>query len=228
MVSSSTEVSQEAQTAIRSLIPTSAINWVIRPRSRDPGLLYWRQTVVQEVAAQQLLGFAAPVLLSLRGKAVVEYLSLHEGLRGPGAAKTSAARGDVRFRASYLPVGLPWLRASRDSVMHGATLLTCISELTEHNEPGSGHSAGGGVGWPQRFAFGKADRGREGAQLEQDFTVVEVGGVQVGVQVGESDLVCLTWRVRCAGRWCRLSVMTQRDAVAAVELVLGEGLLQAR
>lgn len=224
-MSSSTEVPQEAQIAIRALIPTSAVNWVIRPRSRDPGLLYWRQAVVQEESAQRMLGFAAPVLLSLRGEAVVEYLSLHESLRGPGAAETSAARGDVRFRASYLPVGLPWLRASRDSILHGATLLTCTSEF---DVPGAGRNAGGGAGWPQRLAFGKADRGREGAQLEQDFTVVEVGGVQVGVQVGESDLVCLTWRVRCAGKWCRLSVMTQRDAVAAVELVLGDGLLRAR
>ena len=62
----------------------------------------------------------------------------------------------------------------------------------------------------------------------KDFTVVKVGGVQVGVQGGESDLVCLPWRVRCAGTWCHLSVMTQREAVAAVELVLGDGLLRMR
>jgi len=128
---------------------------------------------------------------------------------------------DVCFRAPYLPVGLSWSSANRASVLDGATLLTCTSEFAE---PGSGAGAGG----PQRLASGKADRGRAGAQLGRDSTVVEVQGAQVGVQLGESGLVCVTWRARCAGTWCRLSVMTQRDAVAAVELLLGKGLLRAR
>lgn len=218
---SSEEVPEQARAAIRALVPSSAIDWVIRPRSRDPGSLYWRQTVVPEVAAQRLLGFAPPVLSSLRSDAVVEYLSLH----GPSSmlepVGVGLAAGDVRFRASYLPVGLPWLQATRASVSHGATLLTWSAEHAE--------SDGGAEGVrPQRLASSEADRGREDAELGRDFAVVDVGGAQLGVQVSESGLVCLMWRVRCGQTWCRASVMTRRDPVAAVELVLGEGLLQPR
>jgi len=177
--------------------------------------------VVQEAVAQRLLGFTPPVLASLRNDVVVEYLSLHgpSSMLEPAGAGLTA--GDIRFRASYLPVGSPWLQATRASVSHGATLLTWSAE---HAEPDGGAD---GVR-PQRLASSKADQEREDAELERDFAVVEVGGAQLGVQVSESGLVCLMWRVRCGQKWCRASVMTRRDPVAAVELVLWEGLLRAR
>jgi len=215
------DVPQEARAVIRSLIPSAAIDWVIRPHSRDPGSLYWRQTVVQEATAQRLLGFAPPVLASLRSEDVVEYLSLHEGMAALEGAGTRPTPRDVRYRASYLPVGLPWLQATRTSVLDGATLLTWSAE---HPEPvGEGDSS-----WPQRLASAKADRHHEDEQLGRDFAVIGVGEVRLGVQVSGSGLVCLTWRVRCGEGWCRASVMTRCDPLAAVELVLRDGLLSAR
>lgn len=218
---SSPEVSPEVRAAVRSLVPGSVLNRSIRPRSRDPGLIYWRQTVVPETTARQLLGFAPPVLPSLREEALVEHLSFHSGSMAPGAAgAVSIPPSEVRFRVSYLPVGLPWVRAVTFSVLSGATLVTWTGEDDTS-------ARADGPSWPERIASG-ADRDREGDQPGRDFTVVEVGGARVGVQVGGSDLVLLTWRVRCAGAWFRASLMTQRDPVDALELALGDGLLSVR
>jgi hypothetical protein len=173
--------------------------------------LSWRHELIDELEASQLLGTTVPTLPALQALDVVERISVHRGSRSePLQAQLEAGFVLLHLRVTYLPLDQPWERALVWSVLRrgGSILDVRVQDPDpQRRQP-----------WPQRFA-GRGDAGGD------DYVVVTVEGVEVGVQVDASGVVQLTWLAARGERVLLMALLTRRGPRAAVELVADGGLL---
>ena len=188
------------QAALAALVPDDALTECYRPMSRSPGSLNYMFAPVSKAAIWHRLGFAPPTLPSLAGEAVREHFAVHGRHGKPSGTRRSAA-------VIYLPVELPWERAQfGHALSRGATFLMLHEPYDDQPWPAAVRSRG------------ESDGGR-------NFTVVEVAGVQLGVQADVYGLAQLTWTLRRGDGDMHATVVTKRSPSAAVELLLRDGVL---
>lgn len=197
--------------ALTALVPHAALGDALARGGRVGWSLTWRQTRVEESEAAELLGAPVPTLPALRGPDVVEVLCVHRGLpTEPLRTQVEAGLVLLHLRIAYLPATQRWEHAQRWPILRGGgSVLEVRAQYPDPARRGP---------WPQRVA-GHRDMGSD------DFAVVTVAGTDVGVQVDTSGVVHLTWVAVRGGRVLQMSLLTRRDARAAVELVLRGGLL---
>ena len=114
------------------------------------------------------------------------------------------------FHVSVITLDQPWEQALAWSVLRqgGSILDVRVQDPDpQRRQP-----------WPQRFG-GRGDAGGD------DYAVVTVEGVEVGVQVDASGVVQLTWLAARGERVLLMALLTRRGPRAAVELVADGGLL---
>lgn len=124
------------------------------------------------------------------------------------------------FAVFYLPQDLDWRRAGTWSVLEKE--VTCFYAQLPDDRP-----------WPQSVAQ-RLDRfdadGSPRASVTGDFTVVEVDGTSVGVQVDRSGVACLGWSIRRpsgdGSQVWNVMMLTRGSAVEAVQMVREAGLLR--
>ena len=197
--------------ALAALVPHDALSDAFGGRSRNPGSVSWRHELIEEAEASRLLGAAVPTLPVLRAPDVVERVSVHRGLRTESLeAQLQAGLLLLHLRITYLPLEQSWEQALTWSVLRRGGSVLDVQEQDpdpQRRQP-----------WPQRVA-----RSRDAGS--SDYTVVTVGGTEVGVQADACGVVHLTWVVSRGGRVLLMALLTRRGPRAAVELVADGGLL---
>ncbi|WP_104435162.1 hypothetical protein [Kineococcus xinjiangensis] len=205
--SSGSPLPPQVQASLAALVPDDALTESYRGQSRSPGHLDHDWAVVPRSAVWHRLGFDPPTLPSLAADAVREHFAVHGHNGKPSESRRSGDPCALPVAVFYLPVDLPWEKAqSGDALSRGATFLWL-------HEPYAGHP------WTA------AVRCRNERDDRRSFTVVEVAGVHLGVQVDTYGLAQLSWTLRRGGRDVRAIVTTKRDPSAAVQLLLHDGVL---
>ncbi|WP_459643578.1 hypothetical protein [Kineococcus sp. NUM-3379] len=205
--SSGSPLPLQVQAALAALVPDDALTESYQPMSRSPGHLDHDWAVVPRSAVWHRLGFAPPTLPSLAVDGVREHFAVHGHDGEPSGSGRSGDPFALPVAVFYLPDDLPWERAQYGHALsRGATFLWL-------HEPCAGHP------WTA------AVRCRDERDDRRSFTVVDVAGVHLGVQVDTYGLVQLSWSLRRGGRDVRATVTTGRDPGAAVELLLHDGVL---
>ncbi|MFD0481611.1 hypothetical protein ACFQ46_03315 [Kineococcus sp. GCM10028916] len=196
-------------TALAALVPHDALAAALRPRSRAPGSLSWRHELLDGDVAAHLLGRPLPVLPTLRGQGFEEFTSVHRGAPDePLRSQLEEGSLSLHLRIAYLEAGRSWVDAAVwPLVVHGGSLLEVRARDRTRDRP-----------WPQRVT-GLHDAGTG------DYAAVVVDGTEVGVQADLSGVVMLTWVDRRGPEPVDLSLLTRRGPRAAVELLVGDGLL---
>lgn len=186
-----------------ALVPGEELEESHRGSSRNPGGLAHGWSVRSVAGVWQQIGFRPPRLSSLVREGMVEHLAIPDGAGVPAGGSDPAAM------AAYLPQHLRWEKAQWMSVVaDGATVMWWAS-----------HHRGS---WPapssSRGTVGRDDRG-------EDFALVEVGGVAVGVQAGRRGTCEVSWTIHRGPVAVDVSVWTPRDPLSAVNLVVADGVL---
>jgi hypothetical protein len=193
-----------------------------RSGSRGGDSLAHSWAPVTEVRLRLVTGF--PVL-RLLPRAVA---GRREVLAVPGRDGEPFFDADERGRPStsvfavfHLPPELDWRHAAASSVLREE--VTCLyAQLPSAGRP-----------WPQSVAQ-RLDRfdadGSPRSSVTGDFTVVEVDGTSVGVQVDRSGVACLGWSIHRpfggAGQVWNMTMLTRGSAAEAVQVVREAGLLR--
>ncbi|MEZ0493646.1 hypothetical protein AB2L28_15510 [Kineococcus sp. TBRC 1896] len=213
---------REVVDGLQALVAGEELTDTLRPSSRAPGSLAYSWAPVTEVRLRLLTGFPVP-RLSPRGVAGRQEVLAVPGRNGEpsfevdeqGSPSTSA------FAVFHLPHDLDWRRAAVSSVLEQE--VTCLYvQLPPDERP-----------WPQSVAHRRhrfdADGGLRPVSGD-DFTVVDVDGCSVGVQIDRSGAVCVGWSIgRSSGGTARVwnvTMLTRGSAVQAVQVVREAGLLR--
>jgi hypothetical protein len=205
--------------ALQALVPAEELTDALRPASRAPGSLAYSWAPVTEVRLRLLTGFPVPRLSprAVAGRREVLAVPGRDGkprldVDEQGRPSTSA------FAVFYLPADLDWRQARSASVLW-SEVTALYAQLPPDERP-----------WPQSVVHRRypAD-GSPPASTAADFTLVEVEGSSVGVQVDRSGAVCMGWSIHRSshGRsqvW-NMTMLTRGSALDAVRVVQEAGLL---
>lgn len=193
-------VPEKVSAVLRALTPTDALTWALRPMSRSPGHLAWAWAVVSEEELAAVAGFLPPRVPAavVGGSCEVFAVSGRDG--EPRLQREKSGRSFTSsFAVFYLPESSTWRNAMRSSVLSSDTMALYVREADEQQWPRDM-----GRRW-QEFA---ADGSLLPLPAASDFTIVEVAGTAVGVQVDTSGAVALGWSLRrevrgltVAGTW---------------------------
>lgn len=200
--------------ALASLVPHGALRRALAPRSRAPGALSWHHELIDDAAAAGLLGVPVPVLPSLRaepGGDVEQFTSVHRGVPTESLrSQLDAGALVLNVRVAYVPGGQRWEQVARwPLVLQGGSVLEVWAQEPDPQR---------GRAWPQRL--GAPDGVSRG-----DWTEVLVAGRRVGVQVDGPGVTHLSWVGDGGEGPLLVSLLTRRSPRAALELVVGDGLL---
>ncbi|WP_380172198.1 hypothetical protein ACFEMC_22830 [Kineococcus sp. DHX-1] len=223
-------MSEEAQSflpsavvdGLQALVAAEELTDTLRPSSRAPGSLAYSWAPVTEARLRLLTGSPIP-RLSPRGVAGRREVLAVPGRNGePSFEVDELGRPSTSvFAVFYLPRDLDWRRAAVSSVLR-REVTSLYVQLPPDDRP-----------WPQAVAHRRhrfvADGGLR-AVSGDDFTVVDVDGCSVGVQVDRSGAVCVGWSIgRSSGGMARVwnvTMLTRGSAVGAVQVVREAGLLR--
>ncbi|WP_432540743.1 hypothetical protein [Kineococcus sp. SYSU DK002] len=208
--------------ALEALVAGDGITEAWLGGGRHPDSLSYPWAPVSEVRLRLVTGFPVPRLSPRAVAGRCEVLAV------PGRDGEPFFDVDERGRPStsvfavfYLPQDLDWRHAAASSVLREE-----VTHLYAHLPMGDRP-------WPQSVAQ-RLDRfnadGSPRPSVTDDFTVVEVDGTSVGVQVDRSGAACLGWSIHrsCggAGQVWNVTMMTRGSAVEVVHMVREAGLLQ--
>ncbi|WP_380161259.1 hypothetical protein [Kineococcus sp. R86509] len=214
-------VPEKVSAVLRALTPTDALTWALRPASRAPGHLAWAWAVVSEEELAAVVGFSPLRVPAAALEGLCEVFAVPGRDGEPRLQREKSGRPFTSsFAVFYLPESSTWRNAMRSSVLSSDTMALYVREADEQQWPRDM-----GRRW-QEFA---ADGSLLPLPAASDFTIVEVAGTAVGVQVDTSGAVALGWslrrEVRGADRRWDVELHLRREPEEALRLVHEAGLL---
>ena len=205
---------------LRALTPTDALTWALRPASRNPGHLSYAWAVVSEEELVAVAGFSPPRVPTAVG-GLCEVFAVPGRHGKPRLQREESGRPFTSsFAVFYLPESSAWRTVRRSSVLSSDTMALYVREADEQE-------------WPRQMGRRWQEFDADGSLLPlpaaSDFTIVEVAGTAVGVQVDTSGAVALGWslrrEVRGADRRWDVELHLRREPEEALRLVHEAGLL---
>lgn len=211
----------DVSAVLRSLTPTDALTWALRPASRNPGHLSYAWAVVSEEELAAVAGFSPPRVPAAAVRGLCEVFAVPGRNGEPHLQREESGRPFTSsFAVFYLPESSAWRTARRSSVLSSDTMALYVREAD-------------GQEWPRDMGRRWQEFDADGSSLPlpaaSDFAIVEVAGTAVGVQVDTSGAVAVGWslrrEVRGADRRWDVELHLRREPEEALRLVYEAGLL---